>query len=211
MLETDRFSGDTDWIDLDFLEREATPKSAMKLGIQLHLAGLSLSDTVTILGTLGVDRHRTTVHTWVKKADLQPANGASPDQVALDETMIQINDEWFWLFAAVDPETNKLLHLKLSPTRNEAVTLMFLAELREKHHVDDAVFLVDSAPWLHAALHRHGLRFRYKRHGNRNAVERVFREVKRRTRQFSNTFSHVNPETAESWLQAFARYHNALI
>ena len=42
------------------------------------------------------------------------------------------------------------------------------------------------------------------RHGNRNSVERVFREVKRRTSSFSNTFSHADPTTAESWLQAFA-------
>jgi len=34
-------------------------------------------------------------------------------------------------------------------------------------------------------------------HGNRNAVERIFREVTRRTSQFSNTFSHVEPSTAE--------------
>jgi transposase-like protein len=63
---------------------------------------------------------------------------------------------------------------------------MFLAELREKHLVDDALFLVDSAPWLQAALHGHGLIYRYEKHGNRNAVERVFRELKRRTNQFSN-------------------------
>jgi hypothetical protein len=31
------------------LEREATPRFLMKLGIQLHLAGLSLSNTVSIL------------------------------------------------------------------------------------------------------------------------------------------------------------------
>jgi len=36
---------------------------------------------------------------------------------------------------------------------------MFLAELREKHLVGDALFLADSAPWLQAALDRHGLRF----------------------------------------------------
>jgi len=211
MPEFDRLSDVCGWIDLEFLEREATPESAMKLGIQLHLAGLSLSDTVTILEILGVNRHRTTVHSWVKKADLQPVGGAEPDHVALDETVIQINDERFWLYAAVDPETGKLLHIKLSPARNEAITLMFISELREHHHVDDAVFLVDAGAWLHTALHRHGLRFRYERHGNRNAIKRVFREVKRRTRQFSNTFSHVNPATAESWLRAFARCHNALI
>ena len=51
-----------------FLEREATPKSAIKLGIRLHVAGLSLSDTASVLAGLGVDRHRTTIHTWMQKA-----------------------------------------------------------------------------------------------------------------------------------------------
>jgi transposase-like protein len=63
MLEIDHLGGDSDWIQLEFLEREATPEPAMKLGIRMHLAGLSLSNTVSILGMLGVDRHRTTVHT----------------------------------------------------------------------------------------------------------------------------------------------------
>jgi transposase-like protein len=88
---------------------------------------------------------------------------------------------------------------------------MFLSELREKHQVDDAMVLVDGAPWLQAACHRHGLRFQHVTHGNRNAVERVFREVKRRINQFSNTFSHVEPSTAENWVKAFAFAWNQLI
>lgn len=100
--------------------------------------------------------------------------------------MIQLTDERYWLFAAVDPATNEFLHVRLFPTRNMAVTEMFLAELSEKHDVNDAVFLVHSEPWLHAALHRRCLRFRYERHGNRNAVERVFQEIKRRTYRFGN-------------------------
>jgi transposase-like protein len=88
---------------------------------------------------------------------------------------------------------------------------MFLSELREKHQVDDAVFLVNSAPWLHAACHRHGLRFQHVTHGNRNAIERIFRGMKQRTKPFSNTFSYVEPGTAENWLQAFAFAWNQLI
>jgi len=153
---------------------------------------------------MGVDQHRATVHRWVQKADLQPTEGANPNHVAVDKTVIQLNSEWHWLYAAVDPDTNRLLHVRLYPTRPNAISSMFLSELREKHQVDDAVFLVDGAPWLQAACHRHGLRFHHVPHGNRNAVERVFREVKRRTNQFSNTFGHVEPKTAENWLQAFA-------
>ena len=211
MPEIRRLSDGTDWIELDFVERQRTPKFAMRLGIQMHVAGLSLSNTISILDILGVERCRSTVHNWVQKADLQPAGGADPDHVAVDETVIQLNDDRFWLYAAVDPKTNRLLHVKLSPTRNQAITEMFLTELREKHLVDDAVFLVDSAPWLQAALHRHGLDYRYEKHGNRNSVERVFREVKRRTNQFSNCFSHAEADTAENWLRAFSFVWNQLI
>jgi putative transposase len=46
------------------------------------------------------------------------------------------------------------------------------------------------------------------RHGNRDAIERIFRKLKRRISSFSNCFGHVEPETTESWLQTFARWHN---
>ena len=45
MHEIDRFSGSTDWIGLDFVQRERTREQIIELGIQLRLATLSLSDT----------------------------------------------------------------------------------------------------------------------------------------------------------------------
>ena len=85
-----------------------------------------------------------------------------------------------------------------------ALTQKVLRELRSKHDVSEAVFLVDHAHHLPATLNRAGLRFQTVRHGNRNAVERVFREMKRRISSFSNSFSHIDPATAETWLQSFA-------
>lgn len=128
------------------MEREATHKPAMELGTRLHLAGPSLSDKISILNRLSVEHCRTTVHNWVQRAGLQPLNGANPDHDAVDETVIQLNSERFWLYAAVHLATNRLLHVKLAPTRNQVITEMFLAKLREKHLIDDALFLVDSAP-----------------------------------------------------------------
>ena len=209
MPEIARLTGVRDWIDLAFVERERTPEHAMALGIQSHLAGLSLSNTVDLLADLGVQRSRKAIHDWVHKADLQPESRRSPNQVALDETVIRINDKQFWLYAAGDPQTNDLLHVRLFATTTTALTEIFLRELRQKHDVETAVFLVDGAQHLHTALQRAGLRLQMCRHGNRNSVERIFRELKRRTSSFSNCFSHVEPETAESWLQAFARWHNA--
>jgi len=211
MPENASLNGCIDRIELGFVEREATPRLLMKLSIQLHLAGLSLSNTVSILEIFGVKRARSTVHNWVHKADLQPEEGRSPDHVAVDETVIRLNDEQYWLYAAVDPETNELLYTKLEPTRTNVIAYSFFRELREKHDVDDAVFLVDGAAPLSNACRRHGLDFRYERHGNRNSVERVFREVKRRTTSFSNCFSNAKAETANEWLRSFAFAWNQLI
>jgi len=211
MPKNARLNGRLDEIELGFVEREATPKLLMKLGIQLHLAGLSLSNTVSILEIFGVERARSTVHNWVHKADLQPESDQNPDHVAVDETVIQLNDEQYWLYAAVDPETNELLYTKLEPTTNKVISHAFFAELREKHDVDDAVFLIDGSLSLNNACRRHGLDFKYEKHGNRNSVERVFREIKRRTTSFSNCFSNANAETADNWLRSFSFAWNQLI
>jgi transposase-like protein len=211
MPENDRLNGCLDEIELGFVEREATPKLLMKLGIQLHLAGLSLSNTVSILEIFGVKRARSTVHNWVHKAELQPQSGQTPDHVAVDETVIRLNDEQYWLYAAVDPETNELLCTRLEPTTNSVLAQTFFAELCEKHDVDDAVILIDGSHSLKDACRRRGLDFRYEKHGNRNSVERVFREIKRRTTSFSNCFSNAKAETADDWLRSFSFAWNQLI
>ena len=211
MPENDRLNGCLDEIELGFVEREATPRLLMKLGIQLHLAGLSLSNTVSILEIFGVSRSRSTVHNWVHKADLQPESGRDPDHVAVDETVIRLNDEQYWLYAAVDPETNELLQTALEPTTNKGIAHAFFTELREKHDVDDAVILIDGSHSLKGACRRHGLDFRYEKHGNRNSVERIFREIKRRTDSFSNCFSNAEADTADEWLRSFAFAWNQLI
>jgi len=80
------------------------------------LAGLSLSNTIRELEKFGVKRSRKAVHDWVQKADLQPADSASPDHIALDETVIRISGQQFWLYAAVNPDANKFLHVRLFTT-----------------------------------------------------------------------------------------------
>ncbi|WP_430506587.1 IS6 family transposase [Haloparvum sp. PAK95] len=208
MPETARLTESTDWIDLEFVERERTPREIIEKGIRYHLAGLSLSNTVTLLEDFGVKRSRTAVHNWVQKADLQPAEKVSPDHVALDQKMIQVNNDRYWLYAAVNPLTNRILHIRLFQTYSIYLTQQFLRELAEKHDVSDAVFLIDDARELESGLRNEGFEYRIEIDGLRNQIERVFREVERRTSSFSNCFSHVDPPTAETWLQAFAVWWN---
>ena len=174
MAEITRLSGRSEWIELDFVERERTPRRPMELGIRLHLAGLSPSNTVKEPEKFGVQRSRNAVRDWAQKADVQPAIGTSPNQLGVDETVIRITDQQYWLYAAANPETNEPLHVRLFSTTTTALTEIFPRELRQKHDVDDALSLVDAAPHLKSAVHRAGLRFQVGRHGTRNSVERVF-------------------------------------
>jgi putative transposase len=208
MAEIDRLSQGIEWIDLEFVERQRTPEVAIEVGIQLHLAGLSLSNTKQYLEKLGVERSRTAIHNWVQKADLQPDSDVAPNQIAVDETVIRVNGQRHWLFAAVDPDSNQFLHVRLFQTRTIQLAVLFLRELREKQHLSDVTFLVNGAHHLTNALDQLGLRFQVMRHGNRNAVERLFGEIKRRTSSFSNAFSNATLPTAESWLKAFTVWWN---
>jgi len=76
----------------------------------------------------------------------------SPNHIALDETVIRLNDEKYWLYTVVDPETNGVLHIRLYSTIIADLVEQFLQKLIERHPLDDAVFLVDGAKHIQTAL-----------------------------------------------------------
>lgn len=120
---------------------------------------------------------------------LEAESGRSPDRTVLGRTVVRLNDEQYWLYAAVDPETNRFPHVRLLPPHTFSIGEGFLAELLEKHDVTDAVFLIDGAHDLDGTLRRTGLEYRVEIHGLRTRIERVFRRIKHRTLSFSNFFS----------------------
>jgi putative transposase len=71
----------------------------------------------------------------VQKVDLQPVSGYNPNHVAVSETMIHINDQQFWLYAAMNPETTKIHYLRPFATTMITLTERFLARTtRETRH-----------------------------------------------------------------------------
>jgi len=125
-------------------------------------------------------------------------------QAAVDKTVVWIDGEKHWLYTAAGPDSNGLLHTKLEPTRTNALAVLFFGELKQNHDVDHSVFLVDDATPLEEVWRRHGLVFRDERHGDHNSAERIVRAVEKRTSCFSDCFSHVDPATADDWLNSFA-------
>ena len=145
------------------------------------------------------------------RTDLQAESNQNPDHVAVDKTVIQLDDEKYWLYAAVDPETNELLNTKLELPRTNVLTHAFFAEFREKHDVENSVFLIDGTAPLKDACQRHGFDFRYEKHGNRNSVGTCLSRYNTTNYQFSNFFCNAKADTANDWLKSFSFAWNQLI
>jgi len=47
----------------------------MKLGMYMYAPELSVSNTISILDNLGINRSRKAIYDWVQKADLQSDGG----------------------------------------------------------------------------------------------------------------------------------------
>ena len=145
------------------------------------MAGRSLREVSKHLELLGVKRSHVAIHNWVHKADLQPISTGSEDLLAVDEKLIRLHGQTFWLYGAVDPFTNEIRHVSLYPTATKQTTRWLLTELHRRYQLDNAEFLVDDADYLGSVLAEDGYRFQLIRHGNRNAIKRVFWKIERRT------------------------------
>ena len=159
MPKFDRLSEGIAWIDLSFVERDRTPRWAIEVGICYHLAIMSLREVSNFLGEYGIDRSHVAIHNWVHKADLQPISTVSENQLAVDEKMTRLHGQQFWLYGAVDPYTNEILHVSLYPTANKQMTRWFLTELHRRYQLNNVEFLVDDADYLGPVLAEDGYRF----------------------------------------------------
>lgn len=68
----------------------------------------------------------------MQQTDLQLTSDAEPNHIAVDETVIQIDDERNWLYAAVDSNTNEFLHGRLCQACTTERTMLWRREPREK-------------------------------------------------------------------------------
>ena len=129
-----------------------------------------------------------------------------PDRIAVDEKQIQLeNEEKAWLYAAIDVDTKVVLHVKISQHRGRDPAEQFLSELKEKHRVSDAEFLVDGMGYL-TALARTNLNGDLN-YSDRNIVEKLFQTFTMRIDRFHETWNG-SQSSAEHWLTAYTAYYN---
>lgn len=81
----------------------------------------------------------------MQKADPQSRSHRAPDRIVPDETVVRIDDERHWRYAAVDPQTNGFPHIRLFLTGYVRLAVPFLRERRDERRAEQTTFSVDGA------------------------------------------------------------------
>jgi transposase-like protein len=130
---------------------------------------------------------------------------AKPSRVAVDETAVEIDGEWRWLYAAIDVETKLVLDVALFSRRGTDPAAAFLHGLTENHDVEETEFLVDGFGYT-TAISRLGLSGHLD-DTDRNHIEQWFHTLKQRTDRFHTSWGGSRRAVRE-WCQQFRRFYN---
>ncbi len=182
-----------------------------RISLEIKLAAIAmylLSSSFRRIALL-LNVGKSTVHYWIDRfKDVLDSERKEEvkrlviARVAVDETVLKYNGMKCYLFAALDVERNKVIHLKVYPTRNALTAYSFLREVLRMCEVEELI--LDKGPWYKDALQRLGVKFRHESFGERSLVESAFSSFKQRAKIFfcSITVNFRRREKSARWRRA---------
>jgi transposase-like protein len=129
--------------------------------------------------------------------------------VAVDKTVLKVNSQICYPWAAININTNEILALYASKGRGIPSAIKFLRKVLDSCE-GKPVIVVDRGPWYRWALERLGITYFHETFGNRNRIERWFRELKNRTERFYNNINAKTLKSLEELVTAIAIMHNII-
>jgi putative transposase len=174
----------------------------------LFIAGLSLWDLSERLCLTCASRE--SVRIWVHRFSslFRPSRGVRR-LVAVDETVLKVNGQICYLWAEIYVDTNEILAVYASRDRGIPSAIEFLRKVLDSCE-GKPVIVVDRGPWYRWALDRLGITYFHETFGNRNRMERWFREIKERTKRFYNNVNSKKLKCVEELVTANAIMHNII-
>jgi transposase-like protein len=174
----------------------------------LFIAGLSLRDLSERLCLIGASRE--SVRIWVHRfSSLFRPSRRVRRLVAVDVNVLKVNGQTCYLWAAIDVDTNEILALYASRGRGLPNAIKFLKMVLRSCD-GKPIVVVDRGPWYRWALERLGITYFHETFGNRNKIERWFREMKERTKRSHNNVNAKTLKSIEELVTAIAIMHNII-
>ena len=191
----------------EVFSRKDTPTQRRVLAAFLYHAGLSYRRIEPF-----VDRSYEAIRQWFHRLkQLFEPDCRDRQEVAVDETKIEIDGTEHYVWAAVDCETLEVLAVEVSPGRSSLDALLFLKDVIAQCRGRPLV-RADRGPWYDWPLELLDCEYERETWGNRSLIEAWFGIFKYRTRRFYHRLPfHSTASSTRSWLTAFAALHNATL
>ncbi len=182
----------------------------------LYFLGLSLRNTSKAL-VIFRDKKRShiAVWNWIQRfGSLQIYNKHRRiSAFIIDETIIQIGDQHFWLWICIEPIHSSVLGIHISEERNMLVAEKFLRSLVEKYGRHPVY--TDGGTWYPEACNLLGLKHYLHSSIEKSLMERVNQYLKDRTECFDDYYPCIKEECnlfhVYNWIQFFVSMYNDTI
>jgi putative transposase len=195
--------------------RNRTSTIIVMYSLYLYFLGLSLRNTSKAL-VIFKDKKRSyvSVWNWIQRfGSSQIYKRKRVSAFIIDETIIQIGNQHFWLWIATEPIHRSVLGIYISEERNMLIAEKFIRSLVEtygKHTV-----YTDGGTWFDEACNVIGLKHYLHSPLEKSLMERVNQYFKDRTESFDDYYpcmkSECNLFHVYNWIQFFVSMYNDTI
>jgi transposase-like protein len=140
---------------------------------------------------------------------VQPYVGKLPDTIVFDETKVQLGSQYWFLYAAINPESKRIVYARIYTTRNYLNTKSFLKDLKRIYGEMPKFAVVDGGLWK-TVMEKIGIKRAVISRNIRNYIERWFKSFKRRIKMIDKYFPHKERfvQHINNWIHMFIAYHN---
>ena len=196
-------------------ERNRTSTIVVMYSLYLYFLGLSLRNTSKALIIFKDDkRSHVSVWNWIQRfGSLQIYKRKRVSACIIDETVIQIGNQHFWLWFCIEPIHSSVLGIYISEERNILVAEKFIRLLVEKY--GRHTVYTDGGTWYDKACNIIGLKHYLHSPFQKSLMERVNQYFKDRTESFEDYYPcrqmECNLFHFYNWIQFFVSMYNDTI
>ena len=198
-------------------ERNRTSTIVVMYSLYLYFLGLSLRNTSKAL-TIFKDQKRgyVSIWNWIQRfGSLQIYKRKRVSAFIVDETVIHIGSQRFWLWFCIEPVHNSVLGIYISEERNMIVAEKFIRSLVEKY--GKHIVYTDGGTWYDEACNIIGLKHYLHSPLEKSLIERVVQYFKDRTECFDDYYPcnskrrDCNNGHVYNWIELFVSMYNNTI
>jgi putative transposase len=193
------------------MHRTRTHPAVVRYALYLYFSSRSLRLASRCLSPV-IKRSHVAIWKWVQRyascADRFRTDRRAVRRIFVDETLLQIAGQDYWLWIAYEPHLNVCLSMHLSRERTILVCYRFFLQLRRRYgmkpvYTDGAQWYNDACRWLRMPHYVHGTEWK-------NLMERFIQHVKDRTECFDDHFPcrkmDCDRRHVWNWLRLFVLY-----